>query len=599
MIIQNSLRQVVRTPVRTSLFVTLLVAVTAFLAIGINLHLSAALSIAEADEAFTTIGTISFRDLDNSDLNLPDIMNYDYSPIVGSKYVRLLDRRIMLAGVADVTTVFDDVSVAPSRIGVSNSVIEFTPLEFTVDGKTAVQLLRVPHSYRGYFKEGKVITLVAGGGEGEAYQLQPGKKYITSGYESFQGKNCSVYPLLSQALLQHSGFLGEEDSFASIMEITSEDFWESEDGLLWAHLVEILQTSVQTLNVYTTNDLATMRIFNQGKALIASGRPFTQAEYDTGAKVCIINAATAKHNGLQVGDRISLAISEQPLIFTGVGSMAEDFPDVAASRESYEIIGLYTIIENMGAAYGLHEDTVFVPQRSVSIQPDNITVAGTDNAYSVRGDSEGISEVFLPGWENFVSFRLVNGSVEAFKEEMAQRGLSGLNFAYYDQGYSKISGALSGMKETAAILTAICAAAGLGIGLLFALLFVGRQQRSIAIMYSLGAGRKKALAFLMFSVLLVAGIAVAVGGFTGHILSDVIAETAYTRNIENMGADTSYSGVSGEDSGVGFHVVSPPGHQAPLAAAAAILAVSLIPSSIFAARVLKAEPMQVLTSKEE
>ncbi|GEM_PF-2111491 len=597
MIFQNSLRQVVRTPVRTSLFVVLLTAVTAFLTIGINLHLSAALSIAEADEAFTTIGTISFRDLDNPDLNLPDIMNYDYSPIVGSKHVRLLDRRIMLAGVADVTTVFDDVSVAPSRIGVSYSVIEFIPLEFTVDGKPAVQLLRVPHSYRGCFKEGKVITLVAGGGE--AYQLQPGKKYITSGYESFQGKNCSVYPLLSQALLQHSGFLGEEASFASIMEITCEDFWESEDGLLWAHLVEMLQTSVQTLNVYTTNDLATMRIFNQGKALIASGRPFTQAEYDAGAKVCIINAATAKRNGLQVGDRISLAISEQPLIFTGVGSMAEDFSDVAASREGYEIIGLYTIIENMGAAYGLHEDTVFVPQRSVSIQPDNITVAGTDNSNSVRGDSEGISEVFLPGWENFVSFRLVNGSVEAFKEEMAQRGLSGLNFAYYDQGYSKISGALSGMKETAAILTAICAAAGLGIGLLFALLFVGRQQRSIAIMYSLGAGRKKALAFLMFSVLLVAGIAVGIGGFAGHILSDFISEAAYTSNVETMAADTSYSGVSGEDPGVGFHVVSPPGHQAPLAAAGMVLAVTLVPSSIFAARVLKAEPMQVLTTKEE
>ncbi|MDD4658954.1 MAG: hypothetical protein PHW26_07955, partial [Eubacteriales bacterium] len=186
MIIQNSLRQVVRTPVRTSLFVTLLVAVTAFLAIGINLHLSAVQSIALADEAFTTIGTISFRDLDNSDLNLPDIMNYDYSPIVNSKYVQFLDRRIMLAGVAEVTTVFDDVSVAPFRIGVSCSVIEFSPLDFSVDGKPAVQLLRVPHSYRGCFKEGKVITLVAGGGEGEAYQLQPGKKYITCGYESFQ-----------------------------------------------------------------------------------------------------------------------------------------------------------------------------------------------------------------------------------------------------------------------------------------------------------------------------------------------------------------------------------------------------------------------------
>ncbi len=107
------------------------------------------------------------------------------------------------------------------------------------------------------------------------------------------------------------------------------------------------------------------------------------------------------------------------------------------------------------------------------------------------------------------------------------------------------------------------------------------------------------MAFLMFSVLLVVGIAVGIGGFAGHILSDFISEAAYTSNVETMAADTSYSGVSGEDPGVGFHVVSPPGHQAPLAAAGVVLAVTLVPSSIFAARVLKAEPMQVLTTKEE
>ncbi|MGI6366190.1 MAG: FtsX-like permease family protein [Bacillota bacterium] len=599
MIFHNSLKQVFRTPLRTGLFIILIAAITAILSVGINLHLSAVQSIEMADEAFTTIGAISFKNLDNTDLTLNDIMNYDYSPIVNSEHVRLLDRRIMLAGVAEgVTAVYDSISMAPPKAGVMYSVIEFTP-EFPADGKRIlVRVLKVHHSYHGGFREGSLLWLEQSGNDGQVIQLEIGKKYVTCGYEGYGG-SCTVFPSSSEAMLKEAGVLKEDSSFASIAEITTEDYWDREEGQMWGRLVEILQNSVKTLSVYTSNDLETMLIFHQGNALISSGRSFSQADYQEGVKVCILNANTAKRNGFRVGDKIALCFSEEDITFFRQGAVMDSCLVDVTDWGNYEIIGLYTIIDNMGI-HGLHEDTIFVPQRSVPIQPDNIPIIrGSSTVTAVSdGTNSVISEVHMPEWENFVSTRLTNGSVAAFKKEMEQYDLSGLRFTFYDQGYSKVSGALGGMRETASLLTAICSAAGLGIALLSSLLFVGRQHRNIAIMYSLGAGRKKALAYLMLCVLVVAGPAAVLGGIAGYTLSATVLEEAYIRNVDVMAVNASYSGASGDNTVDGFQVTAPPGHQAPLTAAGSVLAVTLILSSIFAARVLKAEPMQVLKAKE-
>jgi ABC-type lipoprotein release transport system permease subunit len=241
----------------------------------------------------------------------------------------------------------------------------------------------------------------------------------------------------------------------------------------------------------------------------------------------------------------------------------------------YQVIGFYQIVGDLSQAnaYGLMRDTVFIPQKSIDSTP-----------YETL--------------DNLVSFRLTTGTVEAFQQEMEQYDLPGLNFTYYDQGYSKVSAIFTNMRETALLLTLVSAGAGLGL-LLFSLLFVGRQQRSIAVMYSLGAGRGKALAFLMLTVALVAVLAVAAGGLAGYVLSGPVLTDTYESNVQAMAGDTDYSGIYGEDTEADFQVVIPPRHHAPLAAAGGVLAVTLVCSGLFAARILRLEPMQVLSAKEE
>jgi hypothetical protein len=118
-------------------------------------------------------------------------------------------------------------------------------------------------------------------------------------------------------------------------------------------------------------------------------------------------------------------------------------------------------------------------------------------------------------------------------------------------------------------------------------------------MYSLGAGRKKALAFLMLTVTLVAVLATVAGGLAGYFLSGPVLTNTYERNVQAMATDTDYSGIYGEDTEADFSTVIPPRHHAPLAAAGSILTTTLVCSGLFAAGILRLEPMQVLTAKEE
>ena len=103
----------------------------------------------------------------------------------------------------------------------------------------------------------------------------------------------------------------------------------------------------------------------------------------------------------------------------------------------------------------------------------------------------------------------------------------------------------------------------------------------------------------MLTVTLVAVLAVSAGALVGYVLSGPVVTGAYESNVQAMAGDADYSGIYGEDTEADFQVVIPPRHHAPLAAAGSILATTLVCSSLFAIAILRLEPMQVLSAKEE
>jgi hypothetical protein len=563
--LKSSFLHVMRTPVKTTLFASLLAAVTVFICFGSYMWLSVNYSLDAANQAYTTIGVVEYRS--PQDPNIDRTLYYDYLPLTESGFVEFLDHRALVAGFSER---LNSIPVGKHRWSNYISVVEFTPAgNFKEDNIIKAKIVKVHYSTDLSIKERAVISLAA---SPEIKSVEAGKKYLTC----IRRLDIDTYSSYRDWDLQRiAELLGIEESGDIILEIPDADYLESSSGMAWSHLIRKYINTTHTASVYATNDLNSMLIFHQGKAMVTKGRSFSQEDYQVGNRVCLISETMAKVNGLEPGDFIPLSFSEGQINITNSILYIDSFNHLDILEEGdYEIIGIYQLVGRMDGAYGFYEDTIFIPQKSISLQP-----------YMTR--------------DNFVSFRLANGKVEAFLEEMEQYDLSGLNFTFYDQGYSKVSGALAGLRENALLLTGVCAAGGLGIVLLFSLLYVGRQQRTIAIMYSLGTSRGKALAFLLITVLMVAGLSVVLGGLAGYALSDRVMENVYARSAQEVSLSATYSEVYGEDNEVEFQAIAPDKPIAPLIAAGTVLAVTLVLSGIFAAKVLRAEPMQVLTEKEK
>ena len=571
-------KNIFRSPVKSSLFFLLLASITITLCLGLSVWLSIDRSLDAANQAFKTIGIIEYRDPDHSRHHSIDD-EYDYSPIISSKYVESFDHRAVVPGFSNRL----NTKPLAKRSEAFLHIIEFTPIDLSDVSVAQCEITKIHYSYSNNIevREGAVIPIKVSPVPIElspevtfdTSYLDTGKSYLACVIKTIDGTYLVDWLTTQSELREITGLLGIEESIDTVMKINDEN---SLDSLIWEHFIRKYNSIAHTATVYSTNDLETILIFHQGVALVTQGRSFSQEDYSKGNRVCLISNTLAKINGLGLGDTIPLSFSDGSVYRMNsilVGDLFQHLDIIGAG--SYEIVGIYQVVGNMGeGGYGIYVDTIFIPQKSLSYQPYRT-------------------------WDNLVSFRLTSGKVEAFLKEMEQYDLPGINFTFYDQGYSKVSGALADMKETALLLTGICAAAGLGVILLFSLLFVGRQKRSIAIMYSLGASRGKALAFLLQTVLMVAGVSVTIGGVTGYALSDRVLADIYARGSEKIALSAAYSEVYGQDIELDFQAITPDKPAAPLVAAGTVLVVTLVLSGIFAAKVLRAEPMQVLAQKEE
>lgn len=103
---------------------------------------------------------------------------------------------------------------------------------------------------------------------------------------------------------------------------------------------------------------------------------------------------------------------------------------------------------------------------------------------------------------------------------------------------------------------------------------------------------------LLAIVFLVTLLAVSIGGISGYAVSERVLARVYIRNAAKIAASAAFGEVYGQDNEVEFMVIGPKRYIPPLAAAGLVTLGTLVFSGLFAAGVLKAEPIQVLTQKE-
>lgn len=286
---------------------------------------------------------------------------------------------------------------------------------------------------------------------------------------------------------------GEEYHVPTIakLEGSVEDFLASEEGRLWKEQLELLEINHKAFPVVGVDRLGYIADFAQKTAGIIEGRDFTDKELESGAKVCVISEQSALLSGLTVGDTIDMRFYNydenspyQAKIEDGIGTVNPTaytytrYTPFAGEAEAYEIVGIYRqqnawrdVADNI---YSFTPNTVFTPKNSVP----------SDMAYG--------NQCF------FRTVVLENGAIDDFRTLAAGAGYPML-FRFYDGGYTDISQGLFNYQEAAQ------RAAQIGIVVygillaLFLLLFPGGQQKTLATMRGLGAGRRRGIAQVVVS----------------------------------------------------------------------------------------------------
>lgn len=302
---------------------------------------------------------------------------------------------------------------------------------------------------------------------------------------------------------------------------TVSEFLASDAAAPWRDtILPLCRINHESAAVILTDRVQSLYSFNTGEAVLLSGRFFTDAEYQTGADVCIISAAYAELNGLALGDALTLDVygsgfgeysngatansllaAEDPGPYRQRYGMKPD--DTLGVCKPYTIVGMYTGPRFAFGAYSCNADTIFLPKASI---PGG-------------GDYE------MPANALLNSFILENGTAEAFEQALQQQGLGG-QFLYFDQGFSSMQVSLKTLESNARRLMLVGIGAFLLIPALFLFLNFRRMRPSIQCARRLGRSRGAILGEVLALLLSLELAAVLLGARLAALLFDGVTGAA-------------------------------------------------------------------------
>lgn len=341
----------------------------------------------------------------------------------------------------------------------------------------------------------------------------------------------------------------------------------------WGQLAKEYEAALHSFPVLGTNNLESMYSFLKNEAAITEGRTFTQEEYETGAKVLVMDEGIAKAAGLSVGDTVSLqqfiaAVGEEE----GNGSIRTDLyrvldlannpvlgtdvfyhgmPD--GEPEAFTIVGLYRI-ENewKDAICSFTPNTIFMPRKAqiegafggpsknLGMTEHTVTFSNGDTftfeepIYETGAEigifmsialKYGESDSFLARIKEDTEYQDTGG--EGFVLTATKSGLGGHKWMCYDQGYDAIKDNIGAVIASAGKLAALMAAGAALLFLMYLLLYQGTERKTLGIMRSLGATKRQTRRYLFASGLALASAGILLGAVLSGVLSKMISAKLY------------------------------------------------------------------------
>ena len=556
MVMKNSLKQLMRTPVKTLAFLMLLILAVTFSMLGFQLWAGARDNIDRIDKAYMTIGTVEQMGtgVELRELWDPDKKEYRYYSVQkrdgmipvsvldfeGAGYIVKPEKRVCYGAYVPGFVMSTD-PYWESNFDNFFLIAELQPLEDSVSSEPFC--MKVKKKLAGDWKDYVDEIWFSDRSSETPVKFYADKTYIMSlwqdwspfeqGYLFMPGNGIrsvqqdkSGKPITDPVTVWESN----EDDWDEV----TEGFYDTPRGKAWLNLIESKKFEKYTVPVIPTQCTKLLMPFYEGDAWITKGRDISKEEYDSGEKVCLVEKDFATNNHLSVGGRLQL-----PLYFANYsstqwgGGLLYNYTLLNAKGEvypvfedtAYTIVGIYETLKasfSEVTEYDLSENTVVIPFGSVKNSDEN-------NIISV-GPMRGST----------TSFQIPNGKIDEFMAAWEKQGVPSLQINFYDKGYTKIKAGLDDMMNTASVLLTVGSIITLLVIILFCHLLITKQRKRTAIERSLGMSKKACAASLLTGILVIVIPACVIGSAISFWLSGYAAEQMTAAHTEQA-FDTMYS----------------------------------------------------------
>lgn len=625
--LRNSIRQMLRTPVRTAAFLTLTGISALILSLGANLFYISKKTEDATKNSFTTIGMVNqspsgvsmekYWDPETQGYAAYSREQYDTPipdsvlDIEGIPYIHKPKHQPFYAAYAEdyiVRNTHSEVDESWWGIGSDSIIAEMEPFEDCVPDHPVK--LHFKKSLYGNITERMLNQIWFWDYENPSPEpLKAGKTYIMALYmnssleyngllekRGFEDVSAVWTPWIdiqgSQYKADGSPVTDEKYEGVFFSEVT-DGFYATPEGKRWLNIIDGFKITDYSIPVTPTDATKLLMYFYNGNAGISQGRDITTSEYADGAKVCLVDSKFAANNQLNPGDTLRLPLfyadysapacrfypfwAEQTLtekLIDAIGNRYEVFDD-----SEYTIAGIYQVTG------GVQDYTGFEAPKNGIIIP----------AASVRSSDENNIRGYMPMKNSNTVFQIENGTMDKFWEIWDEKGVDGLEITLQDNGYSELMQSFQNTRKMSVILLGAGIGAVLLILLFFCHMFVTKQKIRTALERSLGVSRHKCRISLISGILLIVMIGVIIGTVIGALFTDRVAA--------QLNNGTKYSGAYSANQSAAAENVLPDdlldeSHIdliIPLLTGAAVFAASFVSALLMTEKNLKKEPLKLLS----
>lgn len=499
------LKAILRTPVKTALFFLLIAVVTVFLSLGVGMLSSADRMLDEADEVFLTAGEFVFVQG-----HYPDATEYDEAL---AKAAAAFD--------------FDAIAAKPQVLSAERNLLQRAYLEGYEPAlgdmpyeKYAVLQVTVRNPDTMY---GGHVSLITGMpyASGKVYETsvylypqegadavpETGRQYIVFGaFFTIPGQSYAGFQILPFSSIDTRS----TDKIPPLLDITGaedmEAVWASAEGQAFARMAEMLRIWNNSIDLQASMDVDAISAFHRGEYTVTQGRALTEEDYRTGG-VCLLPKRVASQLEIAIGDTVTLSV-QHPAGATGLYESYSSEGGFAAV-EDFEVVGIYQAAAN--------DIPIVIPDAG---QP---WLGHGDNDYT-------LARVVVD-----------NRTAASFIRDVEKSLPDGIQLAVFDDGYAEAVRPIEGMRETALVITVICAIACVLILFFFGFFFVFRNRETARILWSLGTSASGIVRYFLVGSGAITLVAAAVGSAVGYFVSRGVIVSLYESIVATTRHDLRFS----------------------------------------------------------